>query len=126
MSELTCLPAREMAQLICRKEVSPVDLVEAHLTRIEKLNPKVNAFVQVDAKRARQQARAAEQAVMIGDPLGPLHGVPISLKSSIAVAGLRYEAGTRLRAGSGSSVPLYGSRQQWHAAAKCPRQRSSR
>ena len=99
MSELTCLPAREMAQLICRKEVSPVDLVEAHLTRIEKLNPKVNAFVQVDAKRARQQARAAEQAVMIGDPLGPLHGVPISLKSSIAVAGLRYEAGTRLRAG---------------------------
>src|SRR5439155_4452962 len=99
MSELTCLPAREMAQLICRKEVSPVDLVEAHLTRIEKLNPKVNAFVQVDAKRARQQARAAEQAVMIGDPLGRVHGVPISLKSSIAVAGLSYEAGTRLRAG---------------------------
>ncbi len=99
MNALTFLPAVAMAEQIRKKKISPVELVEAHLAQIEKLNPRLNAFVQVDAERARQSAGAAEVAVMHQDALGPLHGVPISIKSSVDVAGLRCEAGTRLRAG---------------------------
>src|SRR5271155_4083773 len=99
MSELTFLSAIAMAEQIRNKELSPIELVEAHLDRIEKLNPQLNAFVQVDAESATRQAQAAEAAVMRQEALGPLHGVPISIKSSINVAGLRCEAGTRLRAG---------------------------
>ena len=61
------------------------------------MNPKLNAFVQVDAEGARRQAQAAEAAVRNGEKLGPLHGVPLSIKSSIEVAGLRWEAGSKLR-----------------------------
>src|SRR5713101_1617080 len=99
MSELTFLSAVSMAEQIRQKKVSPVELVEAHLKQIEELNPKLNAFVQVDADSARIQARAAEKAVESGRKLGPLHGVPLSIKSSIEVAGLRCEAGSKLRAG---------------------------
>ncbi len=100
MSGLTFLPAVSMAEQIRKKKISPVELVEAHLAQIEKLNPKLNAFVQVDAERARRAAHDAESAVIQkGKPLGPLHGVPISIKSSVEVAGMRCEAGTRLRAG---------------------------
>jgi Asp-tRNA(Asn)/Glu-tRNA(Gln) amidotransferase A subunit family amidase len=99
MNELTFLPAVSMAEKIRKKRISPVELVDAHLAQIEKLNPKFNAFVQVDAERARRAARDAEIAVMEEKTLGPLHGVPLSLKSSLEVAGMRCEAGTRLRAG---------------------------
>ena len=99
MNELTFLPAVSMAEQIRKKRISPVELVEAHLAQIERLNPKLNAFVQVDAERARRAARDAEIAVMQEKTLGPLHGVPLSLKSSLEVAGMRCEAGTRLRAG---------------------------
>src|ERR1700691_593359 len=99
MKDLTFLPAHSMAELIRQKVLSPLELVNAHLAQIEKLNPKLNAFVEVDAYRARQAAREAESAVMHGGLLAPLHGVPISIKSSISVAGLRWEAGTRLRQG---------------------------
>lgn len=99
MTELNFLPAVSIADKIRRKELSPVEVIEIHLSRIEELNPKLNAFVQVDAEGARQQARAAQDALMLGDPVGPLHGVPISIKSSIEVAGFCWEAGTKLRAG---------------------------
>ena len=103
MSELTFLSAVEMAERIRRKDLSPVDLVEAHLDRIENLNPKLNAFIDVDTERAKDHARAAEEAVINGDAIGPLHGVPISIKSSIAVAALSHETGTRLRTGCKAS-----------------------
>ena len=99
MSELTFRSAVSMAEQIRQKKLSPVELVEAHLARIEKLNPKLNAFVQVDAEGARRQARAAEESVTRGEKLGPLHGVPISIKSSIEVTGMKCEAGSKLRAG---------------------------
>ena len=99
MCELTLQSAESMAEQIRKKELSPVELIEAHLSRIEKLNPTLNAFVQIDGEGARRQARAAEEAAVRGQELGPLHGVPISIKSSIDVAGLRCESGTRLRAG---------------------------
>jgi Asp-tRNA(Asn)/Glu-tRNA(Gln) amidotransferase A subunit family amidase len=88
-----------MAERVRSAEISPVELVRAHLDRIEKLNPKINAFVQVDGERALDEAREAEARVMQGDSLGPLHGVPISIKSSIDVAGMKCEAGTKLREG---------------------------
>lgn len=98
-TDLTSLSALGMAAAVRSKEISPVELVEAHLARIEKLNPGLNAFVQLDAERARREAKSAERAVKNSPSLGPLHGVPISIKSSIDVAGLRCEAGTKLRAG---------------------------
>jgi Asp-tRNA(Asn)/Glu-tRNA(Gln) amidotransferase A subunit family amidase len=99
MTDLTFLPAVAMADLIRMKEISPVELAEAHLQKIERLNPKLNAFVHVDTERVRHEAHAAEVAVMKEKVLGSLHGVPISIKSSIEVAGICCESGTRLRAG---------------------------
>ncbi len=99
MNDLTFLPAVEMARLIGKKEISPIELAEAHLEKIERLNPKLNAYVQVEPELVLGEARAAEDAVKNGQDLGLLHGVPISIKSSIEVAGYRCEAGTRLREG---------------------------
>jgi amidase len=99
MPELTFLSAVSMAERIRKRELSSVELVEAHLTRIQNLNPKLNAFVQVDVEGARRQARLAETAVRDGKELGVLHGIPLSVKSAIAVAGLHWEAGTKLRQG---------------------------
>lgn len=100
MESVTQLSATQMAQLVRARKVSPVDLIDAHLAAIERLNPLLNAFVCVDADRARQQARNAEAALMRGQELGPLHGVPVTIKSSIDVAGLRCECGSRLRSGT--------------------------
>ncbi len=99
MSDLTFLSAGSMADQIRRRKISPVELLEAHLKQIEKLNLKLNAFVQLDAERSLRAARDAETIVLQEKELGPLHGVPISIKSSFEVAGLRCESGTRLRAG---------------------------
>jgi Asp-tRNA(Asn)/Glu-tRNA(Gln) amidotransferase A subunit family amidase len=97
-----------MAAAVREKTISATDLLEAHLINIERWNPKLNAFVSVDRERARLQAKAADDATQSGRSLGPLHGVPITIKSSIDVAGLPCEAGTRLRAGhiAESDAPL--------------------
>jgi len=102
-----------MAAQIRGRRLSPVELADAHLAKIERLNPKLNAFVHVDADRVRREARAAEAAVTSGKTLGPLHGVPISIKSSLDVATLRSEAGTRLRAG----LSLHKTLRSWRACA---------
>lgn len=114
MFDNTFLSAVSMAEQIRQKQLSPIELVDAHLARIEKLNPRLNAFVQVDAEGARRQARAAEDAVTRNQPLGSLHGVPISIKSSIEVKGLRCEAGTRIRTGlvSKNDAPLVSRLRQ--------------
>jgi amidase len=91
--------AKEIAAQIRRNVVSPVEVARVHLDRLERLNPKLNAFVDYQAEAVLAQAREAEKAIPRGDELGPLHGVPVSIKSSIDVAGHRCEAGTRLRAG---------------------------
>jgi len=108
MSELHYLSAVAIADLVRRKKISPVEVLEHHLARIRQLNSTLNAFVQVDENRAQEQARQAEAAVMRGDHLGPLHGVPVSIKSSVEVKDLRCEAGTKLRAGhvAESDAPL--------------------
>jgi Asp-tRNA(Asn)/Glu-tRNA(Gln) amidotransferase A subunit family amidase len=103
MAEITSLAASEIARQIRTRQLSPVQVVEAHFTRIDQVNRNINAFIQLDRARALNQARQAEDAVVDGQPLGPLHGVPISIKASIDVAGLKCEAGTNLRAGQTAS-----------------------
>ena len=99
MPELNFLSVAAMAEGIRHNKFSATELVEAHLARIQKLNPKLNAFVQVDTEGALCQARAADEDLRRSEKLGPLHGVPVTIKSSIEVKGLRAESGTKLRAG---------------------------
>src|SRR5579862_4600139 len=89
----------QMASAVRAREISPVELVDAHLRQIEKLNPKLNAFVEVTADRAREEARSAEAAVMRGDSLGALHGVPVTVKDSFDMAGLPTLCGSKFRLG---------------------------
>ena len=93
-SELTFMPAAELAQRIAAREISPVDIVEAVLAAIEDWAPRTNAFITVTAEEARAAARAAEAAVMAGDALGPLHGVPFSVKDLLNTAGVRTTFGS--------------------------------
>jgi Asp-tRNA(Asn)/Glu-tRNA(Gln) amidotransferase A subunit family amidase len=88
----------EVARKIRTREISPCEIIDAHLARIEKLQPKLNAFVHVDAEGARRQAQAAEASILRGDSGGALHGMPISIKSCIDVSGWPCPAGSRLRA----------------------------
>src|SRR5271168_4824727 len=87
----------ELTAGIREKRLSPVELVEAHLDRIAVLQPKLNAFVHVDAEDARKQARVAEAAVLHGAALGSLHGVPVTIKSCIDTAGWPTPAGSLMR-----------------------------
>jgi aspartyl-tRNA(Asn)/glutamyl-tRNA(Gln) amidotransferase subunit A len=82
-ADLVWRSAIELMELIRRKAVSPVEVVETVLARIERLNPKINCFCAVTADIARDAAFAAEAALMTGEALGPLHGVPFSVKDLV-------------------------------------------
>ncbi|MBV9182335.1 MAG: amidase [Acidobacteria bacterium] len=99
MPGLSFPSACEIAEQIRKRQLSPVEVIEAHLARIAEHNPTLNALVHVDSERALREAKQAEEAVGQRRRLGPLHGVPISIKSSIDVAGMRCEVGSLLRAG---------------------------
>ena len=92
-SEIIYYDATKLAELIRNREISPVEVMQAHLDRIEALNPKLNAIVTV-ADGALEAAKAAEAAVMAGGALGPLHGVPITVKDSIDTAGVLTQRGS--------------------------------
>jgi Asp-tRNA(Asn)/Glu-tRNA(Gln) amidotransferase A subunit family amidase len=87
----------EICHEIRSKNISPVEIIELHLRRIDALQPKLNAFVHLDIDGARRQARAAESLVLRGAQPGPLHGVPLSVKSCIDVADWPCPAGSLLR-----------------------------
>jgi len=87
----------EITASVRSKKLSPVEIVNAHLKRMEAMRPKLNAFVHIDADGARAQARGAEDAVLRAAALGPLHGVPITIKSCIDMAGWSCPAGSLLR-----------------------------
>jgi len=93
---LAYMPATEMAAAIQAKKLSPVEVTRALLERIEALNPSINAYVLVTGDLAMRQAREAEAAVMRGDTLGPLHGVPVSIKDLFDVEGLPTTKGSLL------------------------------
>ena len=83
-----------MAKSIRNREISSLELITAHLDHIERLNPKLNAVVELLADAATKDAYAADAKVASGEPLGPLHGVPFSIKDSIDVRGTKTTAGT--------------------------------
>ena len=87
----------QLIEEIKRRKISPVEVAENHLRRISELNPALNAIVTV-APDVLERARAAEAAVMRGDELGVLHGVPLTIKDTIETAGLRTTSGSKLRA----------------------------
>ena len=96
--ELKRLTLAQAARRIRAGDLSPVELTRAVLDRIERLNPQTNAFITVTADRAMRQAETAEQAVANGTTLGPLHGVPVSLKDLIDTAGIPTTAASRVLA----------------------------
>jgi amidase len=94
--DLSRKTAVELAALIATKAVSPVEVLDAHLATIARVNPHLNAIVTLVADAARALARDAEAAVMRGDALGPLHGLPIGIKDVTPTAGIRTTYGSPL------------------------------
>src|ERR1700680_3546753 len=88
--------AVELASLISTKAVSPVEVLDAHLATIARVNPKLNAIVTLVADAAHALAKAAEAAVMRGDTLGALHGLPVAIKDITPTAGIRTTYGSPL------------------------------
>ena len=94
--DLCALTLSEAASLVRARKVSPVELTQACLRRIEKLGPALNAFITVTSELALEQARAAEREIAHGRYRGPLHGIPIALKDLIDTAGVRTTAASAL------------------------------
>jgi amidase len=101
--DLCVRPATELAALVRDREISARELLEAHLTRIDRLNPALNAVVTLDADGARAAADAADAARAAGEPVGPLHGLPVAHKDTHATGGMRTTWGSPLHA---DTVPL--------------------
>jgi len=92
MSELVLLPAVRQLEMLRAREISVTDLAESHLRQIERLNPQLNVFADFNAERVREQERGMD-AVAMG-ARGPLHGLPVTVKSSIATAAYKCEIGS--------------------------------
>ncbi len=109
MSELAFLTVAEASRLIAKRELSPVELTEACLSRIERFDSQLDSFVTITAERARAQAKAAEATIMASGPLSRLHGTPYCLKDIFDTAGIRTTAMSRLLA---DNVPTRDSHCQ--------------
>jgi aspartyl-tRNA(Asn)/glutamyl-tRNA(Gln) amidotransferase subunit A len=103
-AELDALSAREAARIVANKEISPVELVRRALDKAEESQATINAFCVLRRDAALVEAKRAEDAVQRGEPLGPLHGVPFSVKDLISVAGLPYASGSRAMADNVGTV----------------------
>jgi amidase len=97
--EITRVPASELTRLVRRKQLSPVEIMDAYLHHVEQIDPLINAFASVEADRAMAAARQAEKDLMSQQTFQPLLGVPITIKSCIDVKGFRCEAGSSMRSG---------------------------
>ena len=95
-ADLPWRSAQELAALIRGKQVSPVEVVEVLLARIERLNPTLNCYATVTAEEAREAAVAAEVEVVTGEILGALHGVPVSIKDLLFTRRVLTTGGSRL------------------------------
>ena len=96
MNGLTVMPAVELLSMLRRGQISPLELADEYIQQIERLNPQLHALVDFDADRVRAQAQALENS---GSSRGPLFGLPMTIKSSIATAGYRCETGSLLHRG---------------------------
>jgi aspartyl-tRNA(Asn)/glutamyl-tRNA(Gln) amidotransferase subunit A len=112
--ELAFLTIAEASRLIARRELSPVELAEACLSRVETLDSQLDSFVTVTAERARAEARAAEVAIMASGPRSRLHGIPYCLKDIFDTAGIRTTAMSKLLA---DNLPTQDSHCQERLAA---------
>lgn len=99
MDEIIYASAAQLARAIRTKQLTSEEVVGAYLARIEEVNPRLNAFVQLTADAARGRAREADAALARGEVWGPLHGVPVSIKDSYETAGVVSAGGTRGRTG---------------------------
>jgi aspartyl-tRNA(Asn)/glutamyl-tRNA(Gln) amidotransferase subunit A len=88
MTELAFLSVGEAGALLAKREISPVDLTEHHLARIEALDGKLHCFLHVATERVREDAKRAERELMAGRPRGPLHGIPFGVKDNYDTAGI--------------------------------------
>ena len=93
-SEIALLPARRLARMIQDREISSRELLELYLQRIDRLNPLLNAVVTLDPEGARAAAAAADERTAAGHATGPLHGLPMTVKDAIEVAGMRSTGGS--------------------------------
>lgn len=100
MTELVRRSAVELVAMVARREVSACELLDAHLDRIERTNPQLNAIVTLVPDMAREWAEAADAATVAGDELGPLHGLPVAHKDLEPTAGIRTTMGSPLLADS--------------------------
>jgi aspartyl-tRNA(Asn)/glutamyl-tRNA(Gln) amidotransferase subunit A len=91
-SELPLLDLSDVSRAVQKKEVSPVELTQACLSRIEKLNPRLNAFITVTGAAALEDARRAEAEITRGEWKGPLHGIPLAVKDLVETAGVKTTA----------------------------------
>src|SRR5471032_3104007 len=98
MSDLAFLTIAEASNLIATRKLSPVELTEAYLARIEALDHLLDSFVTLTAERARAEARAAEATIMAGGPVSRMHGIPYCLKDIYETAGIRTTAMSKLLA----------------------------
>lgn len=96
--DLANLSITQAAQALRAKEVSPLELTDAYLQRIEQLNPRVNAYITVTAERAREDAQRATEELVAGKARGPLHGIPVAHKDLYETAGIRTTGGSRIHA----------------------------
>lgn len=95
-SELAFLSIKQAARLVRRKDISPVELVDVALARIERRGAGLNAFLTVLGEKARKRAKQAEREIRSGKVRGPLHGIPISLKDNFWTRGIRTTAGSKI------------------------------
>jgi aspartyl-tRNA(Asn)/glutamyl-tRNA(Gln) amidotransferase subunit A len=104
--DISNLTIRHLSKLIASREISCVEIIDATIERIEKLNSKLNAFITILDESARREAKHADSLIKQGKYLGPLHGIPISLKDLIYIKGVRSTSGSKILAGF---VPDYDS-----------------
>ncbi len=97
--DLCFVPGTHLAQMVKNREISPTEIVTAVLDRIEKLEPGLNAFATITPELALVAAKAAEASVAARDVLGPLHGVPVTIKDLVVTSDIKTEYGSHLRAG---------------------------
>ncbi len=97
-SSLTLLSIEQLAPLIAKRRISPVEVLTAVLQRVEQLNPTLNAYVTILREESLRQAAKAEREIMAGRYRGTLHGIPIALKDNIQTAGIRTTAGSKILA----------------------------
>jgi len=95
-TELCYSSAGALSRLIQRKEISPVEVIEAHLARIEAIEPVLNSFITLLPEEARAAARRAEEEIQAGNYRGPLHGIPVGLKDLYNTGGVRTTSGSRI------------------------------